>query len=77
MFGTSRLRSPTPGVPCVPKERAQLVEQSGPARESVPVRGLSLYFCKRAVEAHQGELNVVETQEWPTSLVMRLPSKAA
>jgi len=64
------------GRPLAPEERAQLEEQTGSARESVPVRGLSLYFCKRAVEAHQGELNVVETPEWPTSLVMRLPKTA-
>jgi len=63
------------GRPLAPEERAQLAEQSGSNRESAPVRGLSLYFCKRAVEAHQGVLNVVETPEWPTSLVMRLPTK--
>jgi signal transduction histidine kinase len=37
---------------------------------------LSLYFCKRAVDAHQGEIEVVETPEWPTSLVMRFPARA-
>jgi signal transduction histidine kinase len=63
------------GRPLAPDERAQLVEQPADSRESVPVRG-SLYFCKRAVEAHQGELDVIETPEWPTSMVMRLPSKA-
>jgi signal transduction histidine kinase len=63
------------GRPLGPEERAQLVEQPADG-ERVPVRGLSLYFCKRAVEAHHGELDVIETPEWPTSLVMRLPSKA-
>lgn len=35
--------------------------------------GLGLYFCKRAVEAQGGAIEVVETPEWPTSFVIRLP----
>jgi signal transduction histidine kinase len=65
------------GRPLAPEEKAQLVEQTPADRDSVPVRGLALYFCKRAVEAHQGEIDVVETPEWPTSMVMRLPAKTA
>jgi len=63
------------GRPLAPEEKAQLVEHTPAESESVPVRGLSLYFCKRAVQAHQGEIDVVETAEWPTSLVMRLPAR--
>ncbi len=63
------------GRPLAPEEKAQLVEQNAADRQSVPVRGLSLYFCKRAVQAHHGEIDVVETPEWPTSLVMRLPAR--
>jgi signal transduction histidine kinase len=63
------------GRPLAPEERA-LVEDASADRDNVPARGLSLYFCKRAVEAHHGELEVVETEEWPTSLVMRLPKTA-
>jgi signal transduction histidine kinase len=64
------------GRPLAREVRAQLVEDPTLDRESIPPRGLSLYFCKRAVEAHHGELEVVETEEWPTSLVMRLPKTA-
>ena len=35
--------------------------------------GLGLYFCKRAVEALGGEIEVVESPEWPTSFVVHLP----
>lgn len=65
------------GRPLAPEEKAQLVDQTDTEGESVPVRGLSLYFCKRAVQAHQGEIDVVESPEWPTSLVMRLPARAS
>src|SRR5258708_11822365 len=51
------------GRPLAPEERAQLVERTTADRESVPVRGLSLYFCKRAVEAHHAKLDIVETPE--------------
>jgi signal transduction histidine kinase len=35
--------------------------------------GLGLYFCKRAVEALGGAIEVRETSQWPTSFVVRLP----
>ena len=34
--------------------------------------GLGLYFCKRAVEAFGGGIELVENPEWPTSFVVRL-----
>ena len=36
--------------------------------------GLGLYFCKRAVEAHGGEIDVLETQDWPTLFRINLPT---
>jgi signal transduction histidine kinase len=36
--------------------------------------GLGLYFCKRAVEAHGGAIELRETEEWPTSFLIRLPA---
>jgi signal transduction histidine kinase len=36
--------------------------------------GLGLYFCKRAVEALGGDIEVTETPEWPTSFVVHLPA---
>lgn len=36
--------------------------------------GLGLYFCRRAVEAHGGAIEVVETADWPTSFLLHLPS---
>jgi len=62
------------GRPLAPEERAQLTERSIPGAPRAPSGGLGLYFCKRAVEAHAGALDIVETEEWPTSLVMRLPA---
>jgi signal transduction histidine kinase len=42
----------------------------------LPSGGLALYFCRRAVEAHAGELDVVDNAEGPSSVVMRLPATA-
>ncbi len=39
--------------------------------------GLGLYFCKRAVEAHGGEIDVVSTQDWATSFRISLPATLA
>jgi two-component system CheB/CheR fusion protein len=36
-------------------------------------RGLGLYFCKLAVEAHGGTIAVEETDELPTCFVLRIP----
>lgn len=36
--------------------------------------GLGLYFCKRAVEAHGGQIEVVETPDYPTCFLIRLPA---
>ncbi|HEY1696010.1 MAG TPA: hybrid sensor histidine kinase/response regulator [Polyangiaceae bacterium] len=52
-------------------EKFARLEQTGVARGNA---GLGLYFCKRAVEAMGGQIDVVQTPEWPTSFVVRLPA---
>jgi two-component system sensor histidine kinase/response regulator len=61
------------GHPLPAEEKAQLTEKSGSGHRSPP-GGLGLYFSKRAVEAHDGKIDVLESAEWPTSLVLKLPS---
>ncbi len=45
--------------------------------ESEPPRsgsaGLGLYFCRRVVEAHGGDIAVVDSADWPTSFRITLP----
>jgi two-component system, sensor histidine kinase and response regulator len=36
--------------------------------------GLGLYFCKRAIEAHGGQIEVVETPDYPTCFLISLPA---
>jgi two-component system, sensor histidine kinase and response regulator len=36
--------------------------------------GLGLYFCKRALAAHGGDILVRETKDFPTAFVVRLPA---
>jgi signal transduction histidine kinase len=64
------------GRPLDAEEKAQLLDKSEPASGThlIATGSLGLYFCKRAVEAHAGQLDVVESDQWPTSLVMRFPS---
>jgi two-component system sensor histidine kinase/response regulator len=64
-----------PSIP--PSERRRIfekfarVERQGGGRSNA---GLGLYFCKRAVEALGGHIEVTETPEWPTSFVLRFPA---
>jgi signal transduction histidine kinase len=60
------------GHPLHAEEKAQLLDKSAGGHRSPP-GGLGLYFSKRAVEAHDGKIDVVESAEWPTSLVLHLP----
>jgi signal transduction histidine kinase len=64
------------GPPIPPADRERIFEKFARGHESGESRGnagLGLYFCKRAVEALGGHIEVTETPEWPTSFVMRLP----
>jgi two-component system, sensor histidine kinase and response regulator len=62
--------------PAIPElERGRIFEKfvrSG-GRPSTQNTGLGLYFCKRALEAHGGGIDVVETAEYPAAFVIRLP----
>jgi two-component system sensor histidine kinase/response regulator len=65
------------GPPIPPGERGRVFEKfsrlGGERAGSGGNAGLGLYFCKRAVEAQGGAIEVIETPEWPTSFVIRLP----
>ncbi|MDP9034016.1 MAG: ATP-binding protein, partial [Myxococcota bacterium] len=64
--------------PAIPRSRcAQIFSTIAVADESGAARGnagLALYLCKRAVEALGGHIEVIDTQEWPTSFIVRLPA---
>jgi signal transduction histidine kinase len=65
------------GPPVPPEDRERIFEKFVRGRsepEAVGSAGLGLYFCKRAVEAHGGQIKVLETSEWPTSFVIELPT---
>jgi two-component system sensor histidine kinase BaeS len=67
----------TTGRPLDAEEKAQLLDKSPPsssASQRIASGGLGLYLCRRAVEAHSGELDVVESDEWPTSVILRFPA---
>jgi signal transduction histidine kinase len=64
-----------PAIP--PAERVRIFEKFARLDKRALVRGnagLGLYFCKRAVEALGGNIEVTETAEWPTSFVVHLPA---
>lgn len=65
------------GPPVLPSERKSIFEKfsRGTAPGSRPgAIGLGLYFCRRVVEAHGGEIHVEHTPAWPTSFVIGLPA---
>src|SRR6185369_12652999 len=64
------------GPPIPPPERQRIFEKfrRGDAdRAAAGNAGLGLYFCKRAIEAHGGAIDVIETRDWPTSFLINLP----
>jgi signal transduction histidine kinase len=65
------------GPPVPPEDRERIFEKFARGSSEPPAvgsAGLGLYFCKRAVEAHGGQIKVLETSEWPTSFVIELPT---
>jgi two-component system, sensor histidine kinase and response regulator len=65
------------GPPVPPEDRERIFEKFARGSGELPTvgnAGLGLYFCKRAVEAHGGQIKVLETSEWPTSFVIELPT---
>jgi signal transduction histidine kinase len=64
------------GPPIPPPDRARIFNKFARAERDAPDAGsvgLGLYFCRRAVEAHGGVIDIVETSEWPTSFRINLP----
>jgi signal transduction histidine kinase len=64
------------GPPIPPSERRRVFEKFAriePGNGARGNAGLGLYFCKRAIDALGGDIEVIETPEWPTSFVVRLP----
>ncbi len=64
-----------PAVPAAERDRIfgryyRLEARRAGARAN---RGLGLYFCKLAADAHEGSISVEETDELPTCFVLRLP----
>jgi signal transduction histidine kinase len=65
------------GPPIPLQDRERIFNKFARGSEEPPAvgsAGLGLYFCKRAIEAHGGEIRVLETPEWPTRFVIELPA---
>lgn len=77
--GTLEVRIGNDGPPVPESDRERIFERyfrlearRAAAREN---RGLGLYFCKLAVHAHGGTLEVVQTPDLPCVFVVRLPQQ--
>jgi len=65
------------GPPIPEPERERIFEKfrrGSSAASTAGNAGLGLYFCRRAVEAHGGQIDVVETDDYPTCFRIRLPA---
>lgn len=64
--------------PAIPEAERELIFEKFRRGSSATARsgsaGLGLYFCRRAVEAHGGRIQVVESPEYPTSFRIELPA---
>ncbi|HET6582805.1 MAG TPA: hybrid sensor histidine kinase/response regulator [Nannocystaceae bacterium] len=64
------------GPPIAKSERERIFEkfQRGMTEPPLPGHaGLGLYFCKRAIQAHSGEISVIDVPGWPTCFAIWLP----
>jgi two-component system sensor histidine kinase/response regulator len=69
-----RVHDDGPGVAQI--ERARIFEKfmRGAADPPSPGHaGLGLYFCRRAIDAHQGEISLVDVPGWSTCFCVWLP----
>jgi signal transduction histidine kinase len=66
--------------PAIPQsERERIFDKFARGMTEPPVpghAGLGLYFCKRAVQAHSGEITVVDRPGWSTCFSVWLPQPA-
>jgi two-component system sensor histidine kinase KdpD len=65
------------GPPIPLQDRERIFDKFARGSKELPAvgnAGLGLYFCKRAIEAHGGQIRVLQTAEWPTSFVIQLPT---
>jgi signal transduction histidine kinase len=64
-----------PGIPIPDRQRIFAKFRRGAAENaSRSNAGLGLYFCKRAVEAHGGAIEVIDNRDFPTSFRISLPA---
>ena len=69
-----RVSNTGPPIP-FPEQRKifEKFKRSGDAPLAGGHMGLGLYFCKRAMDAHQGSVMVTDTAGWPVSFLLRFP----
>jgi signal transduction histidine kinase len=69
-----RVSNDGPTIPA--DERARIFDKfvrGAAERPHAGNAGLGLYFCKRAVQAHDGDIGVVDVPGWSTSFRIWLP----
>jgi signal transduction histidine kinase len=70
------IRVSNTGPPIPFHEQRKIFEKfkrSGDAPLAGGHMGLGLYFCKRAMDAHQGSIMVADAPGWPVSFLLRFP----
>jgi signal transduction histidine kinase len=70
-----RIANDGPAIPVSERERIFDKFARGMTEPPLPGHaGLGLYFCKRAVQAHSGEIQVVDAPGWTTCFAIWLPT---